>query len=432
MRKRVYQEVTPRERRKMAEFLAKGEAGQVLLPLMELLVQTEIALDEVVDLAGRATIEAVLQLSAQELAGPKHAGKATGEIRRHGCQAGIVALAERKLRIEKPRLRRKGKGAGGEVEIPAYTALATHPRLGERMLEIMLSGVSTRNYAKVLPEMAETVGVSRSAVSREFVAASTEELKALFERRFDDLDLLVIYLDGLRFGDFHVLVALGVDKAGQKHVLGLREGASENAAVVKDLLTDLVARGVNPQRRRLFVIDGSKALRQGIDSVMGTHHLIQRCRQHKLRNVLDYLPKEQRPQVRSAMQAAFRLEAQEGRAKLKQLAKWLEQEYPSAASSLREGMEELFTINRMGLPPKLRRCLGSTNVIESPNSPTRLRTRRVCNWQDGAMALRWAASALLATEKNFRKIMGHQELWMLEAFVNEDTGEKLAENRRSA
>jgi transposase-like protein len=416
----------------MAEFLAKGEAGQVLLPLMELLVQTEIALDEVVDLAGRATIEAVLQLSAQELAGPKHAGKAASVIRRHGTQEGVVALAERKLRIEKPRLRRKGQGVGGEVEIPAYTALATHPRLGQRMLEIMLSGVSTRNYAKVLPEMAETVGVSKSAVSREFVAASAEELQGLFERRFNDVDLLVIYLDGLRFGDFHVLVALGVDKEGKKHVLGLREGASENAAVVKDLLTDLVARGINPKRRRLFVIDGSKALRQGIDSVMGTHHLIQRCRQHKLRNVLDYLPKEQRPQVRSALQAAFRLEAKEGLAKLKQLAKWLEQEYPSAASSLREGLEELFTINRMGLPPKLRRCLGSTNVIESPNSPTRLRTRRVCHWQDGAMALRWAASALLATEKNFRKIMGHKELWMLEAFLNEETAEKLAENRMSA
>jgi len=429
MRKRLYQEGSRRERRQLAEFLAKEQAGQLLLPLLELMTQTAEAVDEVIDLAGRAAIEALLRLSAQEVAGPKHQGQAAGPIRWHGYQPGVVCLAERKLRVEKPRLRRKGKGAGREVEIPAYTALSSHPRLGARIAEILLAGVSTRNYQTVLPEMAETVGVSKSAVSREFIEASAEELRALCERRFDEVDLLIIYIDGLRFGAAHVLAALGVDTEGHKHVLGVRDGASENAAVVQDLLTDLVARGVDPKRRRLFVIDGSQALRQGLDRVFGAQHLVQRCRQHKLRNVLEYLPKDMRQQVSSTLRAAFRLEAKAGQDKLRQLAQWLEVEYASAATSLREGLTEMFTINRIGLTPALRRCLGSTNVIESPHGDVRLRTRRVTRWRDGAMALRWCATALLATEKRFRRLMGWRDLWMLKAYLDE---EKVAGDRRTA
>jgi len=175
--------------------------------------------------------------------------------------------------------------------------------------------------------------------------------------------------------------------------------------------------------------NGFQATRQGLDRVFGAQHLVQRCRQHKLRNVLEYLPKDMRQQVSSTLRAAFRLEAKAGQDKLRQLAQWLEVEYASAATSLREGLAEMFTSNRIGLTPAWRRCLGSTNVIESPHAGVRLRTGRVTRWRDGTMALRWCASALLATEKKFRRLMGWRDLWMLKAYLDE---EKVAGDRRTA
>jgi len=417
--KRSYQVASSKDSRELSGFLARE--GQFLLPMLDLISQAEMAVDELIDVAGRATVEAILTLSAQEVAGPRHPGRKTdGEIRWHGRQKGVVCLAERKLRVDKPRLRRKSGGPGAEVDLPAYEAMQNNSRLAKRMLEILMQGVSTRTYHKVLPEMAETVGVAKSSVSREFIEASDEALRQIAERRFDQTDILIVYLDGLVFGQHHVLAALGVDAEGHKHVLGLTEGASENATACKVLLEDLVARGVKPSRRRLFVIDGSKALRSAIDAVYGRDNPVQRCRSHKIRNVLDQLPKEERDQAKATMRAAYRLKPAEGKARLEQLARWYERSWPAAAGSLREGLDETFTINAIGLPGKLRRCLATTNLIESPGSGVRLRTRRVCRWRDGAMVLRWAASAYLATEKGFRRIMGYQQLWMLRSYLDEN------------
>jgi transposase-like protein len=228
--------------------------------------------------------------------------------------------------------------------------MVMNSRITSRILEILMKGVSTRNYKEILPEMAETVGVSKSQISREFIAASEQQMKALCERRFDDVDILVIYIDGVQFGDCHVIVALGVDSGGCKHVLGLREGSSENSRVVTDLLNDLVERGVGPDRLRLFVIDGSKALRRAINAVYGSKNPVQRCRNHKIRNVLDYLPEDRKDQVKSAMKAAFLLDADKGIKTLKQLAQWLEQEYTSvAAIALRNTLPD-FLANPEGAP----------------------------------------------------------------------------------
>ena len=404
--------------RRLAEFLSKN--GQFLLPMLDLIEQCRLACDELIDVAGRATVQAVLELSAQQVAGgPPHPGqRRAGEVVWHGQQPGSVMLSDRKLAVERPRLRQRGAGEHKEVEIPAYAALQNEPRLRARMLEILMRGVSTRNYRAVIPDMADTVGVSRSSVSRQMQEASEAELKELLERRFDQVKLLIIYLDGLQFGDHVLIGAVGVDENGHKHVLAIREGATENATVAKELLEDLVARGVNPEQKRLFVIDGSKALRAAINAVFGSQHPVQRCRSHKLRNVLDHLPEDQKSPVRSALRAAWRLDAQTGMAKLKKLAEWLEREYPGAAASLREGLEECFTVNRLEVPASLHRCLTTTNIIESPQSGVRMRTRRVCRWRDGAMVKRWAAAAFLATEKNFRKIMGYHDLWMLDAILN--------------
>lgn len=405
---------------RLARVLAKD--GQLLLPMLDLIENAQGAVDDLIDVMGRATIEAVLLMSAAGVAGPKQQGKRSGrDVVYHGSQDGRVALKERQLRVTKPRLRRKHPEAGqeGEVEIPAYAAMRKDRRLADRMLEILIAGVSTRRYAQVLPEMAETVGVSKSEVSREQIEAGERLLKQLAERDFSNVDLLVIWIDGIQLGDFHVIGAVGVDAQGQKHVLGLREGATENAEVAKALLQDLVARGVTPSRHRLFVIDGSLALRSAITAVFGAGHPIQRCRNHKLRNVLGHLPKEQHDQARATLRAAFKLEADEAKAKLEQYASWLQPQWPSAAASLREGLDELFTINRLGLPSALRRCLGTTNVIDNGHSGVRDRVRRVKRWQSGTMALRWTAAAFEAVSKGYRRIMGHQHLWMLKAALDE-------------
>ena len=225
------------------------------------------------------------------------------------------------------------------------TALQKDGRLADRMLDIMMAGVSTRRYEEVLPQMAETVadrrqcGISKSQVSREFIEAGERLLKELAERDFSETDILVVYVDGLQFGGYHVICAVGVDAGGHKHVLGFREGATENAEVATALLEDLVARGLSPFRKRLFVIDGSKALRKAIDQVFGQENPVQRCRNHKVRNVLGHLPKDQHDQAKATMKAAFKLDAEEGMAQLKQYASWLERNWPSAAASLQEGLD---------------------------------------------------------------------------------------------
>jgi len=401
----------------LASFLVKN--GQGLLPMVDLIEQCQLACDELIDVTGRATIQAVLQLSAMEAAGgpPQQGKRRSSDVVFYGRQAGQVMLSDRKLEVDRPRLRSKGPRSR-EVEVPAYAAMQNRPAMGARMLEILMRGVSTRNYKEVIPAMAETAGVSRSAVSRRVAEASKAEVEALLSRRFDDLKLLVIYIDGLVFGDYTMIGAVGVDSEGNKHVLGIREGATENSTVITELLEDIVSRGLDRKRKMLFVIDGSKALRAAINAVFGSDQPVQRCRAHKLRNVLDYLPKDQRAQVKSVLRAAWKLGPKEGMARVKKLAAWLDNSYPSAAASLLEGLEECFTINRLDLPPSLHRCLATTNIIESPHAGVRIQTRRVTHWQNGKMVLRWMASAFIRTEKRFNKIMGHRDLWALEAILN--------------
>jgi putative transposase len=390
-----------------------------LLPLGKRIAQAEVALDEWIDVLGRAAVEMVLRLSAERVAGPPHPGKKGGTIGWQGREEGRVCLKERKLRVKRPRLRKKGQGEKGEVPLPAYEALRWDEKLGSRMLEILLRGVSTRQYRAVSPEMAEAVGVSHSSGSREAMEASEEELKRLGERRFDDLDLLIIYLDRVIFTGHDVLVAVGVDVEGYKHVLGVAEGTSENQVVARGLLQDVVRRGLKLNRKYLFVIDGSRALRAAMDAGFAAKNPVQRCRHHKIEKGMGDLPEHLKEQTQAAMRSAFRLPAREGRARLEKQAEGLEREYPSAAASLRAGLAEMFSVSRLGLSPSLSRCRVSTNVIERPHSGVRLRTRKVCRWRDGQMVLRWAAAALLMTEQNFRRIMGCRDLWMLKAALDQ-------------
>ena len=412
--KRTYEVAEQGDKRGLAEFLKRE--SQFLLPMVE---RTELAIDEVITVMGRATIEAVLAMSAEGVAGPKQAGKArpAGEAVWYGRQSGQVYLSDRKVRVERPRLRRRGQGTGtgGEVEVPAYEAMNRPGPVGQRMLEILLAGVSTRKYARVIPAMAETVGVSRSAVSRETIEASERVLEELMERRLDGWDLLVIYLDGIQFGDYHVLGAVGVDVEGKKHVLGVREGASENAEVARALLEDLVVRGVDTGRRRLFVSDGSKALRSALDQVFGRQHPVQRCRNHKARNVVGHLPKELQAQARATMRAAWKLEAKDllravvyapSRAEAVKarevFARRYRPWYPKAVDVLEDDWERMVAF--YDFPEDHWKHLRTTNVVESPFAALRLRTTAAKRFKrvESATALIW--KLLLVAEKRFRRL----------------------------
>ena len=381
--KRKYEKKGPPDKAGLRELLAK-DGRDYLLPLVNVFALAGGALDQIIDVIGRAAIEAVLDISAADVAGEKQPGKERkgAGAAYHGRQRGRVYLADRAVRVEKPRLRSPGEG---EIAIPAYEALRRPSGLGERMLELLLAGLSTRSYGKAIGEMAETAGVSKSSVSRQAAEAAGERLKELAERRLDDRDYLIVYVDGIQFGGHHVLAALGVDDKGNKRVLGVREGASENAVVALALLESLVERGRN----------------------------------HKMRNVTGHLPKELHDQARAVLRAAWKLGAKDGKARIEQFASWVEKQHPDAAGSLREGLGEMFTVREIGLTPALRRCLGTTNVIDNVHSGMRRRTGRVTRWRDGSMAVRWAAAAFLDAEKNYRRIMGYKDLWILKAHLDE-------------
>ncbi len=371
----------------------------------------------------RQFIEQLLILSAQSVAGIKHPGQHTGGVRWHGSQAGVVSIGQAKLKVSRPRLR----DGLGEVKIPAYEQLATDERLARRIADILVAGVSTRKYARVVHQSAKTLGISKSAVSRQFVKDSATALAQLMDRSFKDVDIVAIFMDGIIVGGHHVLAALGVDASGHKHLLGLAGGSSENAKVVKDLLTRLREQGVDMNTPRLWVIDGSKALKSGIREVCGDDARVQRCQIHKIRNVTDRLPKERRDQVRWLMSSAFKLDAVKGRDKLQGLARDLHSQYPDAAASVLEGLGEMRALNELGINAELARTMVTTNLIESPNSVVRRVSGRVTNYKDAAMAMRWTAAGFLEAERSFRRIRGYAQMPQLIAALRETPNCKSAQ-----
>ena len=286
----------------MLEFLTQH--GQQLLPFVELIADARLAVDEFIDVLGRASLEAVLELSATTVAGPPHQGKQGGEIRppRTPERGGVPFLTQR-VSVEQNAAAARGRpGRGRRCRSRPYEAMQNEAALSQKLSAILMRGVSTRHYADVIPEMAETCGVSKSAVSRDFIEASAEKLKELCERRFDDVDLLIIYLDGIRFAAYHVITAIGVDAEGNKHVLGLREGATENAVVVKALLEDLVERGVTPGRRRpVRHCMAPRRCAKRLTRCLARTTRSSAAANHKVENVMGHLPEHLKEQVKSTM-----------------------------------------------------------------------------------------------------------------------------------
>ena len=333
------------------------------------------------------------------------------EAYRHGAQPGYVLFAGRKVPISRPRARQKG---GGELELKSYASFQQDGKMQRAVARKLKHQVSTRNYAQAIDECLEGYGISRSSVSRQWKAATIEELRLLCQRPVPK-DLVALLIDGQYFRRECLVVVMGLDTQGHKHVLGLWHGATENSTVVREFLAELRERGLNTEASILVVIDGAKALHKGIKEVFGARALIQRCRVHKLRNVLDHLPKEKQPQARWRLQAAWgQKDPGVAENELRKVAHWLEASWPMAAASLKEGLEETLTVQRLKLQHELVRVLSNTNVIENCFSQVAHRTRRVKYWQGPQMILRWTASTLLWAEKRFRRIKGCEQLQALE------------------
>jgi putative transposase len=370
--------------------------------------------------AGIGAMEQVLCEDAQQLTGARH-GRGGGRVgHRWGTTKGKIGFHGGKVVVHRPRVR---SYEGHEVELPTWTAAQAEDWLGRWAMNLMLINVSTRKLRRAvrLPEGDLPViagdGTSKSAVSRRFVALSAERLAEWMTSDLSKLDLLVIQIDGLHIGNDLVLVAaLGIDGDGNKQPLGLIEGATENAGVVQALIDNLIERGLDPKACRLFIIDGAKALSKVIRRTFGAHTPIQRCQIHKARNVIERLPKPLHAAVRRALRQAWELDdAEKAERLLCNLARRLEQEAPGVAASILEGLNEILTVNRLGLPIKLRRSLACTNSIENMMGTVRRVCRNVKRWRNAAMALRWTAAGMMEALKGFRRLKAYKHLPALRA-----------------
>jgi transposase-like protein len=379
------------------------------LPLVDLLVDTKTELLELAMRSGLKVFTTMLEEDRKVICGPRYAHEPDRAASRAGTAPSEVVLGGRKVPIRRPRART----VEGEVPLPTFQVMAQTDPLDRRVVEQMLVGVATRQYARSLEPLAEvhSRGTSKSAVSRRFVARTQAQLETWQARPLDDLALAVLLLDGVHVGEHCLIVALGVTEDGTKHALGLWDGSTENSTVCQSLLANLQSRGLRTDRSLLVILDGSKALRKAVRETFGEAALVQRCQIHKLRNVLDHLPERQRPWVKAILQRAYRSDdVGTGKRLLQDLARRLDGDHPSAAESVREGLEETLTIVGLGLSPALRRSLSTTNAAESLISRTRHVKRNVKRWRGGQMVVRWVAAGVLEAVKGFRRLKGHKEM----------------------
>jgi putative transposase len=365
--------------------------------------------------AGIAAMEEMLQAEADRLVGARHSRHPERVGYRWGTTAGKLSFHGGKVPVQRPRVRRL---AGAELALPSWEAAQAEDWLGKWAMNLMLINVATRKFSRAvrLPQSdvkAEAGdGTSKSAASRHFVALSAEKLAAWMASDLSTLDLLVIQIDGLYIGEDIVLVgAIGIDGDGKKHALGLVEGATENAATVQALLDNLIERGLDPNVCRLFVIDGAKALAKAIRRTFGADTPIQRCQVHKARNIIERCPQHLHSAVRKALRQAWQLdEAAQAEQVLRALAGRVNKQAPGVAASILEGLDEILTVNRLGLPEELRRSLACTNSIENMQGTVRRVCRNVKRWRDAAMALRWTAAGMMEAAKGFRRLKAYRQL----------------------
>jgi putative transposase len=367
-------------------------------------------------IAGIEALQELLQEEASAVCGERHQRHDGRQGRRWGETRSQVAFHGGRIGVDRPRVRsREGQQ---ELVLPSWAAAQDEDWLGQWAMNQMLINVSTRKFRRSVRLPGGDVGsisgdgTSKSAVSRKFVALSNAKLREWLASDLSKLDLLAIQIDGLHISDELILVAaVGIDGRGEKHPLGLVEGATENAATVQALLDNLVERGLDPAGVWLFIIDGAKALSKAIRRTFGKDTPIQRCQVHKARNITERLPKPLHAAVRKTLRQAWEQDdALKAERLVRNLARRLEKDWPGISATILEGMEEILCVVRLGLPQDLRRSLACTNIIENMNGTIRQVTRNVKRWRDASMALRWTAAGMMEAKKGFRRLKAYKQL----------------------
>ena len=405
------------------------ELGEALGRQVRQMLQLSLDQEEVLELLqqsldlfaieiGRRVAVGLLDDEVQAHCGPRHQwGQADRKATRHGRQPGYVCIGGQKISIQRPRVR--STAGAGELSLERYAQLQQPDALPQTFLRRMVRGVSTRDYEGVIDLASEGFGVKKSSVSRGFVRASTRSLAAWSSRSLAGARYVAVFIDGVEYAGETLLVALGLTDQGYKQVLGLRQGATENAQVVTSLLEELVERGLETSRPTLFVLDGAKALVAGVKRVFGRQAVIQRCQVHKRRNVQAHLHERHHEELDRRLAEAYQqTNFLKARSALENTVRWLHRLAPDAAASLEEGLQETLTVIRLGLPDLLRRTLSSTNVIESALSVTRTVTARVKRWRDGDMRQRWCSAGLMRAEQKFRRARGYRQIPQLLAALD--------------
>jgi putative transposase len=403
-----------RTRSKVGEALASPPAiatVQLPLPLVDILTDTRTAFFGLCLEAGQQVLLTMMEADRTALCGPPHVPDPQRHAFRHGQTRGEVTLGGRRICV--PRLRVRSR-AGEELVLPSFAYAARRDPLNAHTLATLATGVATRAYAGTLdplPRGRTDRAIAKSSVSRRFVALTRAQLTAWLAQPLGDVDIRVLLIDGLHFRDHVILLALGITADGTKHVLALREGTTENAAVCKAMLTDLGERGLKLDRPLLFIVDGGTGLRKAIREHGGRAALVHRCQLHKVRNVLDHLPEGMRPRIGRALAEVYALaDAALAQRRIEQLAAGLERTHPGAAASLREGLAETLTLQRLGVTGALYCSLRSTNAIENLNGLVGHFVRNVRRWRDGAMLVRWIAAGLHDAQRRFRRVKGCSDM----------------------
>jgi transposase-like protein len=399
-----------RSRRRSIVDEAISQAEQVQLPLSVegLIEMARSSLSTFAMEVGLKVAESLLEDEVQQHCGPRHERQVQRMATRYGHQRGFVTIGGQKLAISKPRVRSTHRT--GEVDLETYRLLQSPDAMPESTLAKLVNGVSCRRYEHVVDVARQGFGVKKSSVSRGFVQASSKLVQEFAERRLDER-FVVIYIDAQPYAGEMMVAALGITASGEKKLLGLRQGATENAAVCTSLLEELRERGVKTDAPTLFVLDGSKALRTAVDRVWGKWAVVQRCQVHKMRNVKAHLPEKHHEDLVQRLRGAYgKTDHGEAHALLKATVRWLKGISPSAGASLEEGLDETITVVRLGIPPLLRKTLSTTNPIESAFSVSESVTRRVKRWRNGTMRERWCVAGLLDAESRFRRIKGYRQM----------------------
>jgi transposase-like protein len=410
--KKPYQIESQRAVKRFEEMAADGNpAVQMVLPMTEMVGWLRQGVGELIRQAGLQMIELLMEEEVRKLAGERSQPQPERTVNRWGKERGYCVVMGQKVPIERPRVRTT---EDQEVRLGSYELFHRGEPLSETVWEKLMLGLSTRKYGQAVREFSEAYGLEKSAVSEHFIEASRAKLKDLMERRLDKLRLCALLIDATPFEGQQMVVALGIGQDGRKTILGIRQGATENATVVGELLGDLLNRGLDFSTPRLYVLDGGKALHAAVKKYAGESAPIQRCQVHKRRNVLDHLTDEQKPAVAKKLNAGYALEDY---AAAKQALNGLHRELmdlnPSAARSLGEGLEETLTVHRLHVPLQLRLTLASTNVIESAFSIVERVCLNVKRWHAGDQRERWVGSGLLVAEKQFRRVKGHKQIPLL-------------------